>query len=190
MADLKLLWKSPNGKWEIYDDSDAIKFKLDWNDPYSEVAQVYVTDGWTSRYATIDVAGRVGFGKYDTYGLNVKTVREKAFSILRQMYLEKKKKSSKKSVLPYRYFVYAWANKRDGRKYKGETDKKYFQKYETAKAYAKKLWNGLSDAQKTYIYVTIGRFSDSYESIKDIPKSYSWVHAGEISKDNPIKWLD
>ena len=92
-------------------------------------------------------------------------------------------KSSKKTVLPYRYFVYAWANKRDarwykgesGKVYKGETDKKYFQKYETAKAYAKKLWNGLSDTQKTHIYVTIGRFSDSYES---------------ISKDNPIKWLD
>lgn len=195
---MKLIWKSPNGKWEIYDDSDAIKLKLDWNDPYSEVAQVYVTDGWYAHYATIDVAGRVGFGKYDTYDLNVKTVKEKAFSILRQMYLEKKKKSSKKSVLPYRYFVYAWANKRDarwykgdsGKVYKGETDKKYFQKYETAKAYAKKLWNGLSDTQKTYFYVTIGRFSDSYESIKDIPKNYSWVHAGEISKDNPIKWLN
>ncbi len=190
MADQKLLWKSPNGKWEIYDDSDAIRFKLDWNDPYSEVAQVYVTDGWSSHYATIDVAGRVGFGKYNTYGLDVKTVREKAFSILRRMYLEKKKKSSKKTVLPYRYFVYAWANKHDGRKYKGETDKKYFQRYETAKAYAKKLWNGLSDSQKTYIYVTIGRFSDSYESIKDIPKNYRWNHAGEISRDNPIQWLD
>lgn len=190
MADPKLLWKSPNGKWAIYDDSDAIRFKLDWNDPYSEVAQVYVTDGWSSHYATIDVAGRVGFGKYDTYDLHVKTVKDKAFSILRRMYLEKKKKSSKKTVLPYRYFVYSWINIQDGRAYHEKSNTKYFQRYETAKAYAKKIWNGLTDKQKTYTYVTIGRFSESYESIKDIPKRYSWNHAGEISKDNPIKWLD
>lgn len=180
---MKLLWKSPNGKWEIYDDNNAIRFRLDWDDPYSTVAQVYVTDGLFAYYGTIDVAGRVGFGKYDTYDLKVKTVKEKAFSILRRMYLEKKKKSSEKSVLPYKYVVIC----NTGLGF--TTDKKYFQKYETAKAYAKKLWNGLSDNKKAYSYITIGRLLDSYESLKGIPKNFSWVQAGEISKDNPVNWL-
>lgn len=188
----KLIWTSPNKKWKIYDDSSNMRFKTDWNDPYSYVAQVYVTDSWRSYYAAIDVRGDCGFGLHNTYDLNVKTVKDKAFAILRKMYLEKRSaEMGKKKTLPIRYFVCTWSNRRDSRGYliDKQANMRYFTKFETAKTYAISLWNNMSAAQKEYMYVTIGKFNESYDSVKDIPKNYSYTHRGEISKNNPAKWL-
>lgn len=191
MTDMKLLWKSSNGKWKIYDDTKSLRFKTDWNDPYSDVAQVYVTDDWLSYYATIDVKGDAGFGAYNTGVPPSKVVREKAFALLRKMYLEKKATAGKKKTLPVRYFVCTWSNRRDreGRLKDPQANTKYFSAYEPAKKYAKTLWANMTSAQKEYMYVTIGKFADKYESVKDIPKSYHYTHAGEISKSNPPNWL-
>lgn len=188
----KLLWTSSNKKWRIYDDTPNMKFKTNWNDPYSSVAQVYVTDSWRSYYASIDVRGNCGFGLYDTYDLNVKTVKDKAFAILRKMYLEKRSAElGKKKTLPIRYFVCTWSNRRDSRGYlmDKQANMKYFTKFETARTYAISLWNKMSDTQREYMYVTIGKFNESYDSVKNIPKNYSYTHRGEISKNNPAKWL-
>lgn len=188
--DMELLWKSPNKKWEIYDDNASMKFKTDWNDPYSTVAQIYVTDGWFSFYGSIDVKGDAGFGLYGT-GVPPKTIAEKGKAILRKMYLEKKATVGKKKALPIRYFVCTWSNRRDktGRQMDPQANTKYFTHYEPAKKYAKLLWSKMTSTQKEYMYVTIGRFDDKYESVKEIPKTYRYTHAGEISKNNPPKWL-
>ena len=188
MTDGKLLWKSPNKKWEIYDDSKK-------SNPY--IAQVYVTDGWYNHYAAIDSDGRITTGLYDTYWEYTapvpKFVENKAFSLLRQMYVEKYRKPKGQKMMPYAYFVMPWANLNE---YRGSVPTKdyrppmrYFRTYESAKKYAKNLWAGYTATQKQYMYITIGRFNKPYESVKEIPKQFGYSHAGEISKSNPVKWL-
>lgn len=179
---MKTLWKSPNKKWIIDDASRA-------GSPY--VAMVNVYDDWTNGYAAIDEDGRITTGLYDTYWAIPKTIEKKAFALLRQMYVEKHRKPMGKKTLPISYFVMPWANLRE---YKGTVPKsdyrpamKYFKTYEGAYKYAAKLWRSYTPTQKKYMYLTIGRFNKTYDSVKEIPKNFSYSHAGEISKDNPLR---
>lgn len=184
--DMKLLWKSPNKKWEIYDDSRKAS-------PY--VAQVYVTDGWYNHYAAIDEDGRITTGLYDTYWEYTapvpKTVQAKAFTLLREMYVERYRKPQGKKTLPYTYFVRQWANLKN---YKGVVPKKdydpkikFFKTYESACRYAESQWKSLTVTQRAYTYLTIGRLLDPFDSIKDAPTRFGYTHISEISRDNPIR---
>lgn len=185
--DRKLLWKSPNKKWEIYDDSKKAS-------PY--VAQVYVTDGWYNHYAAIDEDGRITTGLYNTYWEYTepvpKTVQAKAFALLRAMYVNKYRRPQGKKTLPYAYFVKQWANLRD---YKGVVPKKeydnpkikFFKTYESARKYAESQWKSLTSKQKEYTYLTIGRLNKPFDALKDAPATFGYSHAGEISKDNPLR---
>ena len=186
--DMKLLWRSPNKKWEIYDDSKNTS-------PY--VASVYVTDGWYNHYAAIDKNGRITTGLYDTYWEYTapvpKTIEDKAFALLRKMYIEKYRAPQGKKVMPITYFVkssstkYHWSGQ-SYRVFKGETPEKFFRSYDSAKKYAKELWHSLSPAEKEHIIVSIFRLSDPVDNVKDLPKQYGINHAGEIRKGDVPKW--
>lgn len=183
---MKLLWKSANEKWKIYDDSKE-------KSPY--VAMINVTDGWYNHYAAIDNDGRLTTGLYDTYWDYTapvpKTIEKKAFALLRQMYIERHRKPMGKKTLPISYFVMPWANFRENKNNIPKSDYrpalKYFKTYESAYKYAAKLWRSYTPTQKKYMYLTIGRFSKTYDSVKEIPKNFSYSHVGEISKDNPLR---
>lgn len=180
--DMKLLWKSPNGKWEIKDASDGRVY----------IAEVQVTDGWSAYYAGIDENGRVTGGLFNTQWQYVpKTIEKKAISLLRKMYVEKYRTPQGKKVMPYSYFVKPWANLRE---YDGVVPNKdyrpplkYFRTYESAYKYARSLWNAYTATQKKYMYLTIGRFDKTYDTIKEIPENFRYSHVSEISKDYPPK---
>lgn len=184
--EMKLLWKSANGKWEIYDDSKN-------SSPY--IAMVNVTDGWYNHYASIDEDGRITTGLYNTYWEYTapvpKTVEAKAFALLRKLYVEKYRKPKGKNTLPINYAVIPWANLRE---YNGTVPMKdyrppirYFKTYESAWKYAVSLWKDYTPTQKKYMYLTIGRLLKSYETVKDIPDNFRYNHVSEISKDHPLR---
>lgn len=186
MERYKHLWRSPNKKWDIYEDTEK---------PSVYIAKVYVSDGWMNHYAAIDKEGHIITGLHDTYWEYTapvpKTVQAKAFALLREMYVERCRKPQGKKTLPYAYFVRQWANLKN---YKGIVPKKdydpkikFFKTYESACKYAESQWKSLTVSQRAYMYLTIGRLLDSFDSIKDAPVRFGYTHIREISRENPIK---
>lgn len=180
----KLMWESPNKKWRIM---------IITKDSSPYVAMAYVTDDFSNHYAGIDENGRITTGLYNTYWEYThpvpKTVEAKAFALLRKEYVEIHRKPTGKKTLPYSYIVIPWVNSRE---YKGvipskdfQSPQKYFRTYESAYKYARTVWDSYMATQKKYMYITIGRLSEPYDTIRDIPKNYRYSLAGEISKDNP-----
>lgn len=103
MTEGRLVWKSPNKKWEIR--IEKPRLKTDWNDGYSGVVQVSASDGWNIAYASINVDGKIHTGDYMTKWeyFVPKFVEQKAFSILRAEYKKKKLKTVGRSNLTIQY---------------------------------------------------------------------------------------
>ena len=180
----KTLWRSPNKKWEIVDDTENLRFKTDWNDKRSTVAMVSASDGWNVAYASIDVDGRLWTGDYDTkweYWVP-KTVEAKAFSILRNLYKEKKQKALGNAQLPLQYAVIVSpVGTTRGYPVPKPT---FYRTYETAVKHAEAEWKKLSPHQKSNgAFVNIGRLNKAYASAKDVPASFGYSLIGSITKD-------
>jgi len=179
----KTLWKSPNKKWEIVDETDSLRYKTDWNDDYSKVAEVSVSDGWTVAYASIDVNGRLYTGDY---GTNIdfvpKTIQAKAFSLLRALYRTKKQNALGDAMLPLQYAVIV--NPVGTTRGTPVPKPTFYRTYATAVKHAEAEWKKLSTYQKANgAFVNIGRLSKPYMYAKDVPDRFSYSHLGSITKD-------
>lgn len=181
----KTLWKSANKKWEIVDETDGLRLKTDWNDSRSTVAEVSASDGWGIAYASIDVGGRLWTGDHDTNWeyFVPKTVQNKAFSLLRSIYKAKKKNAVGKNQLPLQYAVIVSVRGTS----KGTTVPKptFYRTYDTAAKHAEMEWKKLSAYQKgNGAFVNLGRLSNSYQSVKDIPATFGYSLLGTISSSS------
>ena len=177
----KTLWRSPNKKWEIVDETDGLRHKTDWDDGFSTVAEVSASDGWGIAYASIDVNGRIWTGDHDTNWeyFVPKTVQERAFSKLRSIY-KAKKSATGKAQLPFQYAVIVVpVGTKKGTNVPKPT---FYRTFETAKKHAESEWQKLSPYQKSNgAFVNVGRLSKSYASSKDVPASFGYSLMGSIT---------
>ena len=185
----KTLWKSKNGKWEIVDDTDNLRFKTDWNDKNSTVARVSASDGWRIAYASIKVDGRIWTGDFNTNWeyFVPKTVSEKAFSLLRAMYKAKKPVASGKGQLPIQYVVMVIPKGTT----KGITVPKpmFYRTFKTAAKHAEEEWAKLSAYQKNNgAYINVGRLSEPYATVRDIPGNFGYNLLGTLDKNDPQRF--
>lgn len=169
----KILWKSPNKKWEIYEDS--LKSKTNWDDGYDTVARVEVTDGWSVAYASIDVSGRIGTGDFMTNWeyFVPKTVESKSFSLLRAIYKAKKQKQQGNGQLPLQYAVIvSVVGTSKGVKGPSPT---FYRTYDTAIKHAENEWKKLSPYQRSNgAFVNVGRLNKAYATAKEIPERFGY----------------
>lgn len=180
----KTLWKSPNGKWSIEDQTDQLFHKTDWEDDYSTVAMVSASDGWSIAYASIDVNGRIGTGDFNTNWeyFVPKTIQTKAFSLLRSMYKAKKQKEQGTNQLPLLYAVIVSPIGTS----KGVTvpAPAFYRTYETALKHAESEWKKLSSYQRSNgAFVNVGRLSKSYATAKEIPTRFGYNLVRTVNAD-------
>ena len=178
----KTLWRSPNKKWEIVDDTENNRLATDWNDSYSIVATVRASDGWNVAYASIEVDGRIHTGDYGTKWeyFVPKTVEAKAFSLLRALYKEKKQKAMGDNKLPIQYAVIV--NVAATRSGTAVPAPKFYRTYETAVKHAEAEWKALPASQKKAgAFVNVGRLSKAYASAKDVPERFGYSLLGSIT---------
>ena len=173
----KTLWKSPNGKWTIEDETDQLFHKTDWEDDYSTVAMVSASDGWHIVYASIDVKGTM-----DLVGYVPKTVEAKAFSLLRSMYKAKKQKEQGTNQLPLLYAVIV--SPIGTSKGVSVPAPAFYRTYETALKHAESEWKKLSAYQRSNgAFVNVGKLSKSYATAKEIPTRFGYNLVRTVNAD-------
>lgn len=185
----KTLWRSPNKKWEIVDDSEDLRFKTDWNDPYSTVARVSASDGWMMAYASILVNGQIHINDFNTnWDYSVpSTVQQKGYVLLRSLYKEKKQKAMGSSQLPIQYVVLVQVvGTTRGTPVPKPT---FYRTFETAVKHAQMEWKKLSPYQRSNgAFVNVGRLNKLYTYEKDVPDRFGYSLLGSITKDeDPFK---
>ena len=94
-----LLWRSPNGNWEVYE--SAPRWPADMDDPYSYLFKVEVSNGWAAGDVICTVGGNI---IYDEFVLNSapKYVRDRVESILMRRW---KQEVGNRPVDGYRFVV-------------------------------------------------------------------------------------
>lgn len=124
-----LIWVSPNNNWLIYE--ETLPLAPDYDNDYSTVARVTVSDGYTSGTMDINVKGQVQYDQNVLYGAP-QYVRDKAESILNRKWKDMVRPSKKASNNGKAKRI-----ERDGRVY---TDIETWQSYELLWASKNDQW--------------------------------------------------